>query len=333
MSIVTELTNEEKLQDLSTSNDVALDLYFKIHDKVNARSEEISKSYKENILVKFEDVRELHNKILQSIKSLHPARNNLGIRISVSHNEGESEKFNSFEEFEKHNVTSPNPTSNIMMRYVFTLFDAETKQFETYKVTGVIGSRVAQLKEIEKEAPSFISGAIISSMVTTTAKITIQYEDYVKARHFTAMFDEWVKGCEVSNNVDFINTLKKFTHLIPRVGKLLVYVLLAMFTANAIDIHLITNDLSVKFIVVYASVFVVVGGLAETFLRKIETSIDSYLALSYLCINKGDAKLIKEYSDRNKSSIVWASISFACTLGLGVFTNSVYDLIKWFITS
>jgi len=88
MTVAVEITNEDQSQEISTTNDAALDLYFKIHDKVNARSEEISKSYKENILVSFEDVRELHHKILQSIKSLHPARDNLGIRISVSHKKG-----------------------------------------------------------------------------------------------------------------------------------------------------------------------------------------------------------------------------------------------------
>jgi hypothetical protein len=329
MNSVVEVMEGNSGQNIIKHEDANLDLYLKIHNKINSKSEEISKSYSENILVKFVDVKELHIKTLQSIASSYPVKGSLNVRISVSHNEGESDKHNSFEEFEKHNITSPNPTSNITMIYIFTILDQQTQELENYKVINQLSSRIADLKQIEKEAPPFISSALISSMVTATAKITVQYSDYVKARHFTAMFDEWIKSCDMTENSGYINYFKSISHLITRFGKLTVYGLLAFFTVNAMDTQHINSDQALKFLIIYASIFVIIGGISETFLHKLEKSIDSHIALSYLDINKGDAKLITEYSNRNKASLFWGILGIIGTVGVGLLSSSVYDLIKW----
>lgn len=325
------IDNTTTSSEVIRSEDAQSDFYFKLHQRINARSEEISKNYSNNILVKFEDIRELHLKTLQSITSLKPAKSIINTRISVSHLEGESEKFNSFEAFAQHNVTSPNATTDISLTYSFSLFDQEDGNFENYKVINQISSRVAQLHQLEKQAPPFISEAIISGMVTDTAKITVHYSDYVKARHFFSMFDEWIKGCDESKNSEKIRTLKKYSYLIPRVGKFIIYALLAWFTANAIDSNTISTDFSIKFIVLYASVFVITGGISDTLLRLVERAIDSHLAISYLDINKGDKKLIQRFNDRNKRSIRNTVTGLAGTLILGISTSAAYDAIKWIV--
>ena len=328
--IVEVFENEET--SVVRHDEAQIDLFFKMHQKINAKNEEISKSYNDNILVKFSDVKELHFKTVQSIKSLKPIKSNINVRIVVSHNEGESEKFNSFEAFEERNLTNPNPTSDVRMIYSFSIYDKDSNSFENYKVICHISSRVAELSKIEKEAPPFISSALVSSLVTTTAKISVHYSDYVKARHFTAMFDEWVKGCDESKSIGVVNNLKKYSHLISKFGRLAIFASLGLFTVNAISSGQISQDLIVKFLVAYASVFVIVGGISETILRKLEISIDSYLAMSYLNINKGDAKLISEFSGRNKSSVRWSIISLAGTIAIGLATSASYDVIKWLIS-
>ncbi len=146
------------------------------------------------------------------------------------------------------------------------------------------------------------------------------------------MFDEWVKGCDESKSIGVVNKLKKYSHLISKFGRLSIFAALGLFTVSAISSGQIPQDLIVKFLVAYASVFVIVGGISEAVLRKLEISIDSYLAMSYLNINKGDAKLISEFSGRNKSSIRWSIISLAGTVAVGLATSASYDLIKWLIS-
>jgi hypothetical protein len=333
MKDISGVTHNESSVGLVNEEENQLELFFKMHERINAKNEEISKSYSNNILVTIKDIQELHFKTMQSINSLQPAMSQIGIRIAVSHNEGESEKFNSFEEFLNHNKTSPNPTSNIQMTYAFTLHDVENTTFENYKVKNMVRSRVAEISQIEKEAPSFISKAIISSIVTTTAMTTIEYSDYVKARHFTAMFDEWIRGCDESKSMGFINTLKKVSDFIPQIGLMIIYALMAYFTASAIDAKFVNSDYIVKFVVIYASVFLIVRGLCQIFLRKVEESINGYLALSFLNISKGDAKIIKAFSSRNRYSILWAIGGLIGTVSVGIFTSVTYDFIKWLLLS
>ncbi len=326
------LISPDRNTDVVVHNEPQIDIFFQMYEKINAKNEEIEKSYKNNLRIKFEDIKELHYKTIQSIKSLSPEKGDIGVRIIVSHNEGESNKFNSFLEFEKHNTTSPNPTLNIIMRYTFALYNLNESKFEIFKITNLVISRIAQLEQLEKDAPSFFPKMLLSGIASKTAQITVEYEDYVKARHFTAMFDEWIKGCDETKNASIIELSKKYSHLIPRLGKLLIFSLLAFFTAAAIDSSFIVSELSVKFVVFYASIFVIVGSLSGIFLRKVEMAIDSYLAVSYLKLNKGDQKLIEKYSGRNRESFYWALAGTSATICLGVFTNFVYDFIKLFIT-
>lgn len=331
MGTVIEKMDDESSNSLIKPEDLQIELYFKIHDKINAKNEEISKSYTNNIKVVFNDIKELHHKTIQSIYSLNAGKGNLGVRIAVVHHKGEAEKFNSFELFEKHNISSPNPTSDILMVYTFALYNSRTKDFENYKIINRIRSRISEIEQIENEAPTYLPPGIISRMVSTTARITIQYDDYVKARHFTAMFDEWIKGCHESKNNKLILNLQKVSHLISRFGLLIIYALLAYFTATGVDAQNITLDLIIKFLVIYASVFFIIGNISELILSKIEMAIDSYLPISYLNINKGDAKLISKYSKKNTKSALIGAFNLLGIIGIGLFTNSVYDLIKYFI--
>ncbi|NNM41049.1 hypothetical protein HKI82_11795 [Vibrio plantisponsor] len=318
---------------VSTFDDAQLDLYFKIHQKVNQKSEEISKSYKNNILVEFSDIEELHEKIIQTIQSANPHRGSIIMQMMVSHHEGEAERFKTFEDFKNHNVTSPNPTTELGLIYKFSIQDSKSREVENYKVVANVKSRVGELYQIEQEAPSFISAAIVSSMVTTTARIMVEYSDYVKARHFIAMFDEWIKGCDESKEIKFISKLKSVSHLISRFGHLIIISLLGLFVSQSIDTGSLGSDELIKFIVLYGSVFVVISSLAELCFRKLEHAIDSYLALSYLKINKGDNKLIKSFKDRNKRSIRWSLMGIAGGFCMGVASSAAYDFIKFVINT
>jgi len=305
-----------------------IDLYFQIHEKIHAKNEETQKSYRNNILVNFNDIKELHIKTIQSIKSLTQAKGGIGIRISVLHNEGETDKFNSFESFEKHNTTSPNPTSAISMVYSFSIYDQETQSFEEYKIQNLIKSRIAELKQIESEAPEFLPKEILASLITVSATIRIEYTDYVKARSFISMFDEWIKSCEEGQSNKFISNIKPFSHLITDIGTIFIYAILALSTVSALNTNNLPNNTWPSFIITYASFFLIMTNLTKISLKKLERSIYGHFTLSYLDINKGDAKLIKEYEQRNASGLKKAAIGLLSAILLGIISNATYDVVK-----
>ena len=310
-------------------DDAHLEMYYRMHRRVHEKSEEISKTYKNDILIKFSDIEELHHKITQSIKSSNPYNSSVIFRVIATHLEGEAEKFNSFDDFAKYNKTSPNPTLDITLIYKFSLLEHETQELESYKIVTSIRSRIGDLCQIEKEAPAFISSAIISSIVTPTARIKVEYSDYVKAIHFTAMFDDWIKGCDESKEIGFITKIKPFSHYIPKIGRLIVIFLLGFFVSHSIGEESFQSFEIANFIVLYATVFFMIVSLSEMFFSMIENSIDRYLALSYISLNKGDAKLIESFKSKNKASIQKAIFGAIGSIAIAVAARLSYDFIKY----
>lgn len=335
MSDIVNIVESDDFRSLSVGDGTKdiFEMFFSIYEKVNAKNQETSKTYNNNLMIKFSDIKELHDKNMQTIRTLRPAKGFIGVRIVVSHNEGESEKFNSFEEFSTYNITSPNAISNILMIYNFTSCNDAEQTFETYKIKNQIHSRVAHLQQIEKEAPPFMPKAILANIVTPTAHISVEYTDYVKARTFTAMFDEWIKGCDETKHSDWVRTCKKFSYLIPRFGRFLIYAIIAYSTIKAIDYKVILPQFYVSFLIAYSAIFMIISGVCESLFKKMESAIDSYLPLAYLDINKGDKKLISEYANRNKKSIILVIAGFLGTIALSVSSRFIYDLIKWLIVS
>lgn len=327
--IVEEILPEEKNRELITREAKDVEYFCSIYERVNAANDEIKKKYSNNLLVEFNDLQELHEKTCQTIRRLNPS--SVGTKIYVSFNNGESEKFKTFEEFKNYKATSPNPTNNVYMVYNFSIIDAETGRFETYKVKIRIVSRIAMISEFEKEAPPFMSPTMLASIATPTVIIAVEYADYVRARNFISMIDEWVDGCDDERSSKTINRSKSFSHLIPKIGSNAIFILLAYFTIISIgDTDFSSNHLA-KLLIFYATAFTVLGVLSSQFLSKVEQAIDSYMVMSYINLTKGDYKLIKRFKGQNKKSIYVSIFGVLATIGIGVFTNYFYDLIKEFL--
>lgn len=326
--VVEGVLSEENSHNL-TRNSKEFEFFCNIYERVNSSNDEIKKQYKNNLLIKFDEIKELHEKTFQTIRSLKPT--SVGLKINISQNEGESENFESFEDFESHKVTSPKPTNSVYFVYNFSIFDKDSNVFETYKVKIRIISRVSMLAEFEKEAPSFMPPTVLASLATPTVIIAIEYADYIKARNFISMSDEWVKGCEESGGSKIIHSLKRYSHFLPKIGKNIIYILLAYYTINAIGQNDFDNAQLGKLIIFYMTSFIVLGSLAAIFLSKLEQSIDSYMSVSYIDMNKGDKKLIRKYENRNRSSLFWSAIGLLGTIGIGVLTNTIYELMKGYI--
>ena len=329
MNDIIEIRNSESNENnLVHIDDTQLDLYFKMHKRINQKNEEISKSYKNNILVNFSDIDELHDKVVQSIRSSKPLRNSIITQFIISHHEGEAERFKSFDDFKTYNITSPNPTTEITMTYRFNILDGDLEEVESYKVTIGVRSRIGELHQFEQEAPAFISSAIISSMVTTTARIKIEYSDYVKARHFMAMFDEWIKGCDESKESKIINALKKVASPASKLFHLTIICILGYYVSDSVKNTPLTIAQLAQFLVLYSTIFYVISSLTRLSLANVENAIESYLSLSYLQLNKGDTKLIKKFKLRNGKTIAASLIGIIGSVTMGVISSGAYDAIK-----
>jgi hypothetical protein len=310
-------------------NDENLDLFHRIHQKITSKNEEISKNYTNNIVIKFSDLKELHYKCLQCIHSLTQITDDsIGVRVVISHLAGQAEKFNSFDEFEKFNITSPNPTLTVEMQYRFSLWDIQSNSFESYIVRANSSSRLSEMEHMRSEFPSDLPTEFLTSLISRVSRVSVEYSDYVKARTFIAMYDEWIQGLHEFEESKVKRFLLPISRLLSSYGHLIIVFLLAIFTANSLEKNPLDEGLFLQFLIVYASMFVLIANIGKSLFSAFQRSILSMITLSYIELNKGDKKLVDKYIKESSRSKWTSAKSLLGAFLLGLSTNWTYDLVK-----
>lgn len=306
---------------------ISMKVYQDIYHQITGRTEKIKQKYTDNILLDFSEIQQLHFKIMQ-LCEVHNviARNEI---ITVFHEKERKEQFTSFEKFQSYNSNATKPTTDVVLKYNFSIMLAGLKNPQEYIVTARLSSRVALLNELEENAPSFMRGRIFGLSARHTAEISVEYADYVIARSFLEAFDEWIDGCKSTPENKFLEFLQDNSHVIPNILPLIMSAVLIYFCLEAVPVFLTSTAAEDwgRFIVIFGGAFYFVVTLAATAGVIIARAIDSIQTLSYLKLNKGDDKLISTFSKRNKSTF-WRFLG-GCTLTvtLGVISSNLSDFL------
>jgi hypothetical protein len=276
---------------------VSLKVYQDIYHQVTGRTEQIRKRYSDNLLLDLSELAQLHHKVTQ-LCDVHRvvARNE---SISVFHDKERKEQFTSFERFRAYNANTASPSVSVVMTYNFSIIPAGLQRPQEYVVTVRLTSRVAATKQMEADAPSFMQGRLYGFMTGNTAEVTIDYADYVVARGFLEAVDEWVSGCKCTPRSQALRFLRRHSHRIPEIARLIVAAMVVAFGLRAVPEFFgaaTPPTVWARFLIVYIGGAFILMSLAHTTAELIEEAIDTYPELSYLKLNKGDEKLIAEAS-------------------------------------
>lgn len=303
-------------------------LYQDVYRQITGRSEQIRKRYSNNLLIEFSELEQLNYKILQ-LCDVHNvvAKNEV---ISIFHDKERKEQFTSFEKFRTYNSNAASPSVSVVLKYNFSIIPSRTARPEEYVVTIRLMSRVAVLQEMEEDAPAFIRGRVVRYLDSNTAEATIDYADYVVARGFLEAFDEWIKGCKTEPNKAWLDTLRRWSHLIPHFMRISALLLLTYLVLQSIPVFFSKPmDLakSARFLVIYSSGIYIILSLVHAAGEAIEFVIDSYPILSYLKLNRGDSKLIDEFQGKRTKLITKFILASAWAVVLGVIATKLEKLI------
>lgn len=278
-----------------THTQVSLKVYQDIYHQVTGRTEQIRKRYSENILADFSDLEQLHHKVMQLCEVHEIVASNE--TISVFHDKERKELFTSFERFRAYNGNATSPTVNVVFKYNFSIIPAGLERPQEYVVTVRLTSRVAAIKQLEDEAPPFLRGRFLRYMSGSVAEVTVDYADYVVARGFLEAFDEWISGCKTTPKSLALERLRQYSHLVPYIAQLVVAFVIMIFALQAIPERFDTNatpTIVARFVVIFMGGSYILLSLVRASSELIEEAIDTYPVLSYLRLNKGDERLIKE---------------------------------------
>ncbi len=308
---------------------VSVKVYQDVYHQVTGRTEQIRKRYSQNLLIDFSEMEQLHLKITQLCDVLHiVAKNEV---VSVFHTEERKEQFTSFERFKAYNANASSPTVNVVLKYNFSIIPAGLRKPQEYVVTVRLTSRVAMWQQFETEGPSFVRRHVLRYMAgDNAAEVTIDYADYVVARGFLEAFAEWVRGCKSEPDIPWIVLLQRWSHIIPTSLKLVAATGIAFFALRATPTFITGStdpQLWARFLILFGGGFYLITNIAYTAGRIIEDAIDSFSVISYLNLNKGDEKLISEFS-KKKERTVWKFCGgLFLTLVLGVASSMIANII------
>lgn len=319
---------EQTIQLSELSTPVSLKVYQDIYHQVTGRTEKIAQRYSDNLLIEFSELEQLHHKIMQ-LCDIHNVVANNEV-ISIFHEKERKQQFTSFARFRSYNSNATRPTTSIALKYNFSIIPSGLPHPQEYVVTIRLTSRVAAINQLENEAPSFMRGRFFSFMLENTAEVSVEYADYIIARGFLEAFDEWIKGCNATPKIEWLDFLRRWTQHLPWIISTVMVFLLGVYAIQAIPEFFgkeLNAEVAARFIVIYSIAAYILITLGNTAGGMIEDAIDSYPILSYLNLNRGDAKLIDEFKGR-KTKVVYKLIRGAVlTIVLGVISAKLERLI------
>jgi hypothetical protein len=307
---------------------IPMKVYQDVYHQVTGRTEQIRKKYDDNLLMDGNEIQQIHHKIMQLCDVHQVVASNE--TISVFHEKERKEQFTSFSRFLSYNVGTASPTTNVVLKYNFSIVASGLARPQEYIVTIRLSSRVALIKQLEEDAPAFFPSHVFGMMVGCVAEIRVEYVDYVVARGFIEAFDEWVSGCNSNPENKFIKTLRRFSFLVPKMAGPLVAILALIFSLDTLGGgSLLQADYSflIRFIMIYITGLYLLVTAANFSAKLIENSIDKHIETSYININKGDVKLVDEFGKRKK----WVVLEFigGCllTVVLGIAATKLAALV------
>ncbi|WP_162626338.1 hypothetical protein [Aeromonas salmonicida] len=186
------------------------------------------------------------------------------------------------------------------------------------------------LKIAENEAPPFMRGNIINFMSETTAEISIEYADYVIARGFIEAFDEWMKGCDKEQKNSTLKFARKWSHLCSGFFQFIIALLIIYYAYTSIPNYFSSNlhpETIARFIVTYIGALVLMVPIAGATGDIVERAIDTYPILSYLKLNKGDERLISEFSGSRIGTTIAFLFGIIMAIVIGIISSKLEKLI------
>jgi hypothetical protein len=331
MSEIIEQSNDGSTSILEADDghpQVSLKDYQNIYHQITGRTEKIRQKYSKNLLIEFSEIEQLHFKIMQLCDVHHVIAHNEV--ISVFHAKERKEQFTSFDRFIAYNSSTTRPTVNIILRYNFSISLSSSTRPQEYIVNINLTSRVALLNQLESEMPSFMRGRFFSLSAGNVAEISVEYADYVVARSFLESFDEWVDGCNATPENKILGAIQQKSHHFPKLLQLALAFLFIYFCINSIPDFFQEGsppEVWARFLAIFGGGFYIVTTIAQSVGQMLEQAIDSIYELSYLKINKGDEKLINEFSTKSRVSLYKFFIGCLVTISLGIISSKLAALV------
>jgi hypothetical protein len=160
-----------------------------------------------------------------------------------------------------------------------------------------------------------------------TAMVTVQYVDYVVARNLLDGVDRWVKGLQNHEYPAWFKFIRRHSAYARYIAKYSIGAASVFLAFRLIPSYVSASDPNFQTLVGFA-LFSAVGifvmfRLGRFLGTTVESALDESMELSYVHLNRGDAKRIAEAEKQVRWRVARAVASIVSTIGLGLLTSII----------
>lgn len=306
---------------------VSMQLLQGIYNEITGKSEELTKGYDVDFAITFPYLEQLHAKILQLHEQYSIQAHNES--IAVYFYKDTRETFSSFERFRLFNNSSLSQVESVLIKYNFMICLPKTKKVQPYTISIRLASKITIAKKMEEDLPGAIR--FLRVMGSQTARVTVQYIDYLVARNFMDAIDGWLQGLPKTNSSRCIKWLSHHSHYFPVVAKFSLGAVALICVLGTLPRFLPAQSveptmLAQAIVLSLTSIFALFS-LGQLLGTLTEDALDEYYPLSYLSLTRGDQQQIENAQRRNKRKIAKAILGVIGTFILGVAASIVANTL------
>jgi hypothetical protein len=321
--IVNSGKNEPESQvDLGDGSLVSMKTVQRIYNEITGRTEALSRSYRINHIVDFEDLVQLNVKICQLYEQYNIVSSTSA--VTVYYHDDQKQEFSSFSRFNIYDRSTLSPVENVRLEYKFLIVLPNTQKPQSYELEINVHSRAAIMQRAKREVDP-PEGMFIEVVTDRTAYFEIKYVDYTVARNFEMAVDGWFKGLKQLPDhvwVRRIRWIREYFSVGTRVLTVLAYlyaccsVFVPVLNVSSVPI----GDLYRIGVLTFggASILGVVAGRIGS---SLSVGVRRIRPVSGVNLTKGDARAIEQAKAENKAGLFRAAVSAALAVALNVFSS------------
>lgn len=298
-----------------------------IYNEITGKREELEKSYRNPFQLTYDDLEQLNIKINQMYEQYNIKSSNCS--VSVIYNKDTKETFSSFERFKLINVKSLSETERIVINYNFLVILPKICRPQSYEIEIGLVSKISMSKSMPSPIRSRLG--LLKFMLGTTAHVSIKYVDYLVARNFQDVIDEFIKGLKSSKQNSVLKFIIEKSQWVPTLTKYGMSILFLYLITSTISNYIPpeSTDLNYFGIFILTTLFILFCAYRVGFSlgRVVEDSLDEYQDISYICLTRGDENLIEEIINNNKKKIIKGIAAIVLTFCLGIGSSVVANFL------
>ena len=298
-----------------------------IYAELTGKAESLSKYYDDPIRVGYDDIEQLHHRILQTWEQYNVVSSNCTFTFYYLKNT--KDQFNSFERLKLQISSGADPVESALIKYDVLLILPNVTKPQNYSISVRLVSRLALEKRM-REIP-FTFPRFIRMMANHTGSLEFTYVDYSVARAFVATIDEWFQTIPRSNENKIMKALQNYSHWIPRLVRL-VTVAVSVGGMSEIMPHFIhekdSDFLHFGLFSMWAGLAVYAAYLlAGWSARFAEISVDSWTNVSYIKLNRADELEVAKSKEANRNHILKGGLGLVGAVCVNVAVELLAVLI------